>query len=107
MHHLCREFLALFDPNGPEGARLLQVLLSQHAALLVSGLLSAFNSTQDLGVSLVGSHSDSCLAAGKAASARAAGHLPAYHSSSSSSSSSSSKCCLLYTSRAVLSRSIA
>jgi hypothetical protein len=52
--HNCREFMALFDPNGPEGARLLHVLLSQHAALLVSGLLSAFNSTQDLGVSLVG-----------------------------------------------------
>jgi hypothetical protein len=46
--------MALFDPNGREGARLLHVLLSQHAALLVSGLLSAFNSTQDLGVSLVG-----------------------------------------------------
>lgn len=43
----------MFDPEGPEGARLLHVLLSQHAALLVAGLLSAFNSTQDLGVSMV------------------------------------------------------
>ncbi|WIA22421.1 hypothetical protein OEZ85_004725 [Tetradesmus obliquus] len=47
-----REFMAMFDPEGPEGARLLHVLLSQHAALLVAGLLSAFNSTHDLGVSM-------------------------------------------------------
>jgi hypothetical protein len=46
--------MALCGPDGPEGVRLLHMLLSQHAALLVSGLLSAFNSTQDRGVSLVG-----------------------------------------------------
>jgi hypothetical protein len=46
--------MAWFGPDGPEGPRLLHVLLSQHAALLVTGLLSAFNSTQDLGVSMVG-----------------------------------------------------
>lgn len=45
--------MALLGPEGPEGARLLHVLLSQHAALLVPGLLASFNSTQDLGVSLV------------------------------------------------------
>ncbi|KAF6259674.1 hypothetical protein COO60DRAFT_1638236 [Scenedesmus sp. NREL 46B-D3] len=44
--------MALLGPEGPEGARLLHVLLSQHAALLVPGLLASFNSTQDLGVSL-------------------------------------------------------
>lgn len=45
--------MGLFGADGPEGARPLHDLLSQHASVLVAGMLSAFSCTQDLGLSQV------------------------------------------------------